>query len=82
MNINIDGHFGKILRKKRTLKGFTQHELADTAKLDRTYISMLERGLRKPSLEVVINIANVLDLSGADFVLEIEELLKECKPNK
>ncbi len=43
-------------------------------KLDKTYISMLERGVRKPSLEVAINIANTLEIPMAEIVSEVESL--------
>ena len=35
---------------------------------------MLKRGVRKPSLEVAINIANTLEIPMAEIVSEVENL--------
>ena len=74
MNIDIDGHFGEVLRVQRKIRKITQKELAVKVELDKTYISMLERGVRKPSLEVAINIANTLQIPMAEIVSEVESL--------
>ena len=74
MNIDIDGHFGEVLRVHRKIGKITQKELAVKVELDKTYISMLERGVRKPSLEVAINIANTLEIPMAEIVSEVESL--------
>jgi transcriptional regulator with XRE-family HTH domain len=36
--------FGKRVREKRTALGLSQDNFADKAKLDRTYVSGIERG--------------------------------------
>lgn len=74
ININIDGHFGQVLKVQRKVQKITQAKLAEKVKLDKTYISMLERGLRKPSLEVTINLAKALDIPAIDIVSEVESL--------
>ena len=74
MKIDIDGHFGEVLKVQRKVRKITQRELAVKVELDKTYISMLERGLRKPSLEVAINIANTLEIPTAEIVTEVERL--------
>ncbi len=74
MTVDINGYFGKVLKVKRKARRMTQHELAKKSQLDRTYISMLERGIRKPSLETAINIAKVLDVPTGEIVNEVEGL--------
>ena len=37
MNIDIDGHFGEVLRVQRKVRKITQKELAVKVKLDKTY---------------------------------------------
>jgi transcriptional regulator with XRE-family HTH domain len=76
MEINIDSFFGNSLKQIRRKKHITQEDLADMAKLDRTYISLLERGLRKPSLEAIMSIAKSLDISACEFVKDVEHQLK------
>ena len=60
--------FGRVLREARKLKGLSQEELAADAEFDRTYPSLLERGLRTPTLTVLFQLAKVLEVSAASLV--------------
>ena len=51
---------GRAIREAREGKGLSQGELADEAKLDRTYISMLENGRKNTSLFVFIRVCRAL----------------------
>ncbi len=51
---------GSILREHRERLGISQEELAERAGVDRTYISILERGLKSPTLETLGKICSVL----------------------
>jgi transcriptional regulator with XRE-family HTH domain len=42
--------------------------LAGDAEFDRTYPSLLERGLRTPTLTVIFQLAKVLEVSAATLV--------------
>ena len=52
--------FGQNLRKLRGVSGFTQERLADKADLDPTYISGIERGIRNPTLLIIVRLAKAL----------------------
>jgi DNA-binding XRE family transcriptional regulator len=52
--------FGRVLRTARDQCGLTQEQLAERAQLDRTYPSLLERGLRQPTLTVLFQLAGAL----------------------
>jgi transcriptional regulator with XRE-family HTH domain len=60
--------FGSILRECRIKAQLSQEELALRANLDRTYISLLERGLRQPTLETLFRLAEVLEISPATMI--------------
>lgn len=60
--------FGKVLRSYRVRSGLSQERLAESIEMDRTYVSMLERGIHQPSLTVVLRLALVLDTSPADLI--------------
>ena len=60
--------FGAVLRSTRTNVGISLEKLAELANIDRTYRSMLERGLRQPTLGRVIAIANALHIELAAIV--------------
>ncbi len=55
--------FGLVLRELRKEKRLTQEQLGFESGLHRTYVSLLERGLRSPSLATIFSLANVLDVA-------------------
>lgn len=55
-------NFGKNLKFLRTQKNISQEEFADKTKLDRTYISGLERGKRNPSFITLLKLAQTLNI--------------------
>lgn len=68
--------FGRVLRETRRQKGLSQEDLAGSV-FDRTYPSLLERGLRTPTLTVIFQLAEVLDISPASLVTKtLEELTR------
>lgn len=51
------------IKKRREVLGWSQERLADECGFDRTYISMLERGKRNPSLINLLKLAKGLGIS-------------------
>lgn len=68
--------FGKVLRESRLKAGYSQEGLADLAGCDRTFIGMLERGLRQPTLETLFMIAGALEIAPAALVARTSSELK------
>jgi len=56
------------LRKLRRANGLSQEELAHRAKIDRTYISALERSVYAAGIDVVDRLARVLGVEAADLL--------------
>ena len=54
--------FGKNLKGLRIQHNISQEEFASKTKLDRTYISGLERGKRNPSFLTLIKLAQTLNI--------------------
>lgn len=54
---------GQAIKDRRDQLGLSQEKLADKCGFDRTYISMLERGKRNPSLLNLMKIAQGLETS-------------------
>jgi transcriptional regulator with XRE-family HTH domain len=68
--------FGKALRKQRKARQITQKGLAIHARLDRTYISMLELGENSPSLDTLFALCRGLNMTLTELAQAIEaELL-------
>lgn len=63
---------GKNIRKQREHRKWSQEELAYQTGIHRTYISGLERGVRNPTLSIIENIANTLEIP-------VSQLLEETK---
>lgn len=68
--------FGEVLRAVRTEREISQQHLALEADLDRTYISMLERGLRQPTLSTIISLAEAMGMDAAALVQQTTERLE------
>ncbi len=64
--------FGITLRRLRLEKNFSQAELAHASDTDRTFISLLERGVRQPSLTTVFRLATALKIKPSELVAEVE----------
>ena len=69
---NIDLAFGKVLRRLRLEAELSQEELAHNCDLHRTYISLLERGKKSPSLGVMVRIARELGVETWQVLREAE----------
>ena len=51
---------GSVLRSKRDELGISQEKLAELAVVDRSYVSVLERGLKSPTVETLERICIAL----------------------
>lgn len=56
----LSKRFGMAVRERRTNAGISQEKLAELAGLHPTYIGMLERGVRNPTLDVAASLAKAL----------------------
>jgi len=64
--------FGNVLRALRKEQKVSQVMLAEYSQLDRTYISLLERGLRQPSLNTVFKIGSALKIAPSEIIRQVE----------
>ena len=69
---SLQRQFGNLIRRRRDAAGITQEALADAAGIHRTYISLLERGLRAPTIEVVRLLAKALKTTMTSLIAELE----------
>ncbi len=59
---------GHLIQKYREKAGLSQEQLAEAAGLSAIFISFIERGVKKPSLDKFVEIVNALDIT-ADPIL-------------
>jgi len=60
--------FGRVLREVRLKRGLSQRALAERCKSNIPYISELERGLKAPTLTMILRLAAALDCHVRDLV--------------
>ena len=85
--------FKRNLRELRKQKGLTQKDLCEKLGANRTFISRIETAERIPSLETVVAIANALEVSTDDLLIdsiensekhdnEVDYVLLDCTPGE
>lgn len=60
--------FGQKMQKVRQSIGVTQEELAARLGMHRTYIGLIERGERNPTIRTLYKIAKALKVQASDLL--------------
>lgn len=71
----ISTAFGQVLREHRERAQLSQESLAYESDIHRTYVSLIERGIRHPTLDVVFRLAEALEVSPSVLVAATEKQL-------
>lgn len=69
---HLTASFAQIVRKYRARKGLSQEALAEAAGIHHTYVGLLERGLRNPTIEVAERVARALGKKLSALISEAE----------
>ncbi len=64
--------FGCVLRRLRQDRGLSQEKLGFESGYHRTYISILERGQKSPSLQTIFNLSKALKIEPAKLIKHVE----------
>jgi transcriptional regulator with XRE-family HTH domain len=64
---------GQELRKAREAAELTQEELSFRAGVHRTYVSMLERDKKSPTLDTLFRICDALGVKASQIVARVEK---------
>ena len=70
---------GGVLRKRRDECGLSQEALAEQAGLDPTFISRIENGHRRPSVESVWKVAKALDVSFEELMADVGRAFRRAR---
>ena len=70
----IEESLGEILRQLRKERCLSQEELASESGYHRTYISLLERGQKNPSLRTIFELAKALEVAPSEIVKRVQTL--------
>jgi len=74
--MEIKVYFGMLLKRKRKEKRLSQQYLANKSGLNRTYISLMERGLKAPSLTTIFKLSSTLEIDASTLIKELERDLE------
>lgn len=67
MNIKTNFNIGKRIHELRINSGLSQEKLALRANITTTYLGLLERNLKNPTVKVIEQICNQLNISLSEF---------------
>lgn len=56
------------LKRERRMRGWSQEEYADRARIDRTYVSAIERCRYSVTIDVLEKLATALELDPAELI--------------
>jgi transcriptional regulator with XRE-family HTH domain len=79
--LRIEEAFGIVLKKYRLDRELSQEKLSLFCGLDRTFISLLERGKRKPTINTVFIIASIIGVNPSRIISEVEDLVNTENKN-
>lgn len=64
---------GEELKKARQAAGLTQEGLAFKAEIHPTYVSMLERNKKSPTLDLLFRICGALNIKASELIALVEK---------
>jgi transcriptional regulator with XRE-family HTH domain len=64
--------FVRVLRERRVAASLSQEKLALEAEVDRTFVSLLERGGRQPRLSTLWRLAGALGVPPSELIAGVE----------
>ena len=72
--------FSAVLRTRRLELKLTQEELAGRCDLDRPFVTLMEGGLKHPTLSVFWRLAGGLEMSAGDLAARVDAVLSARVP--
>jgi transcriptional regulator with XRE-family HTH domain len=84
-NFTVEGDeqwkvLGEFIRSQRRLADLSLRQLADLARVSNPYLSQVERGLYRPSAQVLKGIAGALNISAETLFAQAGLLTGEAEP--
>jgi transcriptional regulator with XRE-family HTH domain len=70
--------FGVVIKKIRLERRLTQEMLAFNSGLERTFISMLERGIKQPSLKTISSLAHAVGMKNYELLHLVEHEIHQA----
>ncbi len=68
--------FGRQITSLRQRLGISQEELGFRIGVHRTYVSQIERGIKSPTLGVILKLARALEFSAGKLMSAVERKIR------
>lgn len=78
MRMTVELALGREIKKVREALHKSQEDLAFEAGIHRTYVSMIERGKKSPTLAVIVRLANALNVKPSELLQRMENELEQA----
>ena len=75
LNAAMVKKIGDRIGQARNAKKLSQEEVAERANLSPGYVGKVERGVKTPSLATIITLAEALDTSPLDLLIDLDHKL-------
>ncbi len=72
---------GMRIRQERSRKSLTQEQLSEMCNISSSYIGIIERGDKKLSVETLVKIASILEVSTDSLLKDTVKQLSESRVN-
>jgi transcriptional regulator with XRE-family HTH domain len=72
MRMTMELALGREIKKAREVLQQSQEALAFEAGIHRTYVSLLERGKKSPTLAVIVRLATALGIKPSELLRRVE----------
>jgi len=77
--VHLPDVFGRVLRRYRLRKDWSQMKLAMEAGMHLNALGNLERGQRNPSLQTIFLLCQALGVSVAKFMADVERTARRMR---
>jgi len=78
----ITKSFGEVLQQLRRDRGLSQEELGFASGYHRTYISLLERGQKSPSIRTIFELSKALKVEPSEIIERVQSIVAYHSKNK
>lgn len=75
---NLNRALGIVLRKHREERGIAQERYALDIGVNRTYVSLVERGKRNPTVGSLFRFADGLGIAPEQIIAEARQLMEDA----
>lgn len=82
MKTTVELAFGREIKQAREALRKSQETLAFEAGIHRTYVSLIERGQKSPTLAVIVRLARALNVQPSELIRRVEATFEQVNGSR